>query len=179
MSSTSVSVLIPLTGPAPELPSTLETVEQYLLTTGFEFDVRVLDSHLPYPVNAIGDAVALIESGSAEVVFGNLASTRHVLLRLFLVPILPDPTLRLKAFSSDAARLLIAESKLSDGGFDLEVAYLANKYGFRIESLRVNANGHARPSFGAISGLQSAIAIRLMDRNNGYRAPRRCPVCFS
>ncbi len=206
MSSTSVSVLIPLTGPAPELPSTLETVEQYLLTTGFEFDVRVLDSrdgdgvgamvrrgaseakgtvivvidsHLPYPVNAIGDAVALIESGSAEVVFGNLASTRHVLLRWFLVPILPDPTLRLKAFSSDAARLLIAESKLSDGGFDLEVAYLANKYGFRIESLRVNADGHARPSFGAISGLQSAIAIRLMDRNNGYRAPRRCPVCFS
>ena len=104
MSSTSVSILVPLTGPAPELPSTLESVEQYLQTTGFEFDVRVLDSRdgdgygamirrgaseakgsvivivdsdLPYPVNAIGDAVALIESGSAEVVFGNVGDERR------------------------------------------------------------------------------------------------------
>src|SRR5438132_1720514 len=206
MSSTSVSILVPLTGPAPELPSTLESVEQYLQTTGFEFDVRVLDSRdgdgygamihrgaseakgsvivivdsdLPYPVNAIGDAVALIESGSAEVVFGNLASASSAVLRWFLVPILPDPRLHLKAFSSDAARLLIGESKINDGGFDLELAYLANKYGFRIESLHVNSNANAKPSFGAISGFRSVIAIRLTDRSNGYRAPRRCPVCFS
>src|SRR5205085_1785944 len=206
MSSTSVSILVPLLGPAPELPSTLETVEQYLQTTGFEFDIRVLDSRdgegygamirrgagdakgsviavidsdLPYPVNAIGDAVALIESESADVVVGNIAAKRFDLLRWFLVPILPDPTLRLKAFSSDAARLLIGESKLNDGGFDLEMAYLASKYGFRVESLHVQSNGHARRSFGAIGGLRSVVAIRLADRNNDYRAPRRCPVCFS
>src|SRR5712692_9243071 len=210
MSSTSVSILVPLTGPTAGLPSTLESVEQYLQTTGFDFDVRVLDSRdgegygamirrgaaeakgsvivvvdpdLPYPVNAIGDAVALIESGSAEVVFGvrnaGRASARLALLRWLLVPILPDPMLHFKAFASDAARVLLSESKLMSRGFHLEIAYLANKYGFRIESLRVDAEACARPSFGAISGLGSAITIRLTDRNNGYRAPRRCPVCFS
>ena len=206
MSSTSVSILVPLLAPAPELPSTLEAVEQYLQTTGLEFDIRVLDSRdgegygamirrgatdakgsvvvvidsdLPYPVNAIGDAVALIESGSADVVFGNLAPKRFALLRWLLAPILPDPAMHLKAFSSDAARLLIGESKLNDGGFDLEMAYLSSKYGFRIESLHVSANAHAKPAFGAIGGLRSVIAIRLADRDNDYRAPRRCPVCFS
>ncbi len=43
MSATSVSVLVPLIGRSGELPDTLETVEQYLQTTGFEFDIRVLD----------------------------------------------------------------------------------------------------------------------------------------
>src|SRR5204862_7637338 len=71
------------------------------------------------------------------------------------------------------------ESKLSDGGFDLEVAYLASKYGFRIESLNLNLNANTRPVFGVLGGLRSAISIRIADRNNGYRAPRRCPVCFS
>jgi len=208
MSSTSVSILVPLMRTVSELPSTLEAVEQYLQTTGFDFDVRVLDSRdgdgygamirrgaseakgsvvvvidpdLPYPVSAIGDAVALIESESAEIVFaaGTRQRTRLGLLRWLLVPILPDPNLCLKAFSSQAAKLLIGESKLGGNGFDLELAYLANKYGFRVETLRVDAEGPAYPTFGAMSGLISAIKIRLTDRDNGYRAPRRCPVCFS
>ena len=190
MSSTSVSILVPLIGPAPELPATLEAIEQYLHGTGLEFDVRVLDSRdgddygarirrgaseakgsvvvivdprLAYPVSAIGDAVALIESGSAEVVFGNVASARYAPLRWLLVPILPDPALHLKAFSANAARLLIGESTLSSAGYDLEIAYLAD----------------GQPSFDVFTAIRSAITIRLTDRNNGYRAPRRCPVCFS
>lgn len=207
MSSTSVSILVPLVAPAPDLPSTLESVEQYLQPTGFDFDIRVLDPrdgngsggmirrgvaeaqgsvvviidpNLPYPVSAIGDAVALIESGSAEVVFGMTKRWKPFAhLRWFLVPILPDPRFQFKAFSSHAARLLIGESKLTDGSFDLEIGYLTNKYGFRVESLRVDAESNGAPSFGPISGIGSAIAIRLTDRKNGYRAPRRCPVCFS
>src|SRR3954447_4145276 len=206
MSSTSVSILVPLAGPAPELPTTLETIERYLHATGFAFDVRVLDRRdgagygamirrgaadaggsvvivvdpdLPYPVSAIGDAVALIESGAAEVVFARREHCRDsIALRSLLVPILPDPSLQLKAFSADAARLLIAESKLRGGGFDLEAAYLANKYGFPIERLTVRAE-NSKPAFGFWRGVASAIAIRMTDRRNGYRAPRRCPVCFS
>src|SRR4051812_16257880 len=168
MSATSVSILVPLIGPSAELPSTLETIEQYLHATGFAFDIRVLDRRdgagygamirrgaadvggsviivvdhdLPYPVSAIGDAVALIESGAAEVVFARRDGFRDsAILRSLLVQFLPDPSLHLKAFSSDAARLLIAESKLYGGGFDLEAAYLANKYGFRIERLTVRPN---------------------------------------
>src|SRR2546430_6263403 len=204
MSSTSVSILVPPTRTVSELPSTLETVEQYLDTTGFDFDVRVLDSRdgdgyggcirrgaseakgsvvvvidpdLPYPVSAIGDAVALIESESAEVVFATRSGERNRLglLRWILVPILPDPDLCLSAFSSQAAQLLFGESKLGGDGFDLELAYLANKYGFRVETLRVDADSR-NPRFSAFSGIVSAIRIRLTDRHNGDRAPRRFPV---
>src|SRR3954470_17160852 len=146
MSSTSVSILMPLAGPAPELPTTIETIERYMQATGFDIRgleprdgagygamirrgaadaggsvVIIVDPDLPYPVNAIGDAVALIESGAAEVVFGRREGCRDsIVFRSLLVPILPDPSLLLKAFSSHAARLLIAESKLRGGGFDLE-----------------------------------------------------------
>src|SRR5437763_8662106 len=199
MSATSVSVLVPLTGRSIELPDTLEAIEQYLQTTGFEFDVRVLDKRdgsygamlrrgaseakgsvvvvvdpdLPYPVGAIGDAVAMIDSGAADVVFAHRDGVRSgdALLRSLLVPILPDPALALKAFSSDAARLLIAESKLAGAGFDLEIAYLANKYGFRVERMNVGA---ARTRRAQRAGLADAISIRLIDRRNGYRAARRC-----
>jgi len=204
MSATSVSVLVPLTGRSIELPDTLESIEQYLQSTGFAFDVRVLDKRdgdhgamlrrgaseakgsvivvvdpdLPYPVAAIGDAVALIESGGADVVFACRDGIRggNALLRSLLVPILPDSALHFKAFSSDAAHLLMGESKLAGAGFDLELAYLANKYGFRVQRMDVVA---ARARRGKRAGLRDAIAIRLTDRRNGYRAPRRCPVCFS
>src|SRR3954454_15009763 len=198
MSSTSVSILVPLAGPAPELPTTLETIERYLHATGFAFDIRVLDRRdgagygamirrgaadaggsvviivdpdLPYPVSAIGDAVALIESGAAEIVFARREGCRdRAVLRSLLVPILPDPSLQLKAFSSDAARLLIAESKLLGASFDLEAAFLASKYGFRIERLTVRAD--ATPArFGFWQGVATAVTIRMTDRRNGYRAP--------
>ena len=205
MSSTSVSILVPLMRAVSELPSTLEAVEQYLQTTGFDFDIRVLDSRdgesygamirrgaseakgsvvvmidpdLPYPVSTIGDAVAWIESQSAEIVFATRGAQRGSgLLRWILVPILPDRGVYLKAFSSRAAKLLIGESKLTGDGFDLELAFLANKYGFRVETVRIETD--APPRLGAFGGLVSAIRIRLTDRDNGYRAPRRCPVCFS
>ena len=208
MSSTSVSILVPLVGQSAELPSTLETIERYLQATGFAFDIRVLDRRdgagygamlrrgaadaggsliivvdhdLPYPVSAIGDAVSLIQSGTAEVVFGRREDRPHdLVLRSLLVPILPDPSLHLKAFSADAARMVIAETRLHGGGFDLEAAYLANKYGFRVECVSIRAEGTpSKSTFAFWSGLASAVAIRMTDRRNGYRAPRRCPVCFS
>jgi SAM-dependent methyltransferase len=207
VSSTRVSILVPLLGASAELPSTLESVEQYLQTTGFDFEIRVLDARdgngygamlrrggaevrgdvvvvvdadLPYPVAAIGDAVGMITSGAADVVFAERGRRpAHPLLRWLLVPQLPDPALHLKAFSSDAARLLLQEPKLAGGAFDLEVAYLANKYGFRVESLPLRTARREPRTFSALGGIAGAIRIRLHDRNNAYRAARRCPVCFS
>src|SRR5258708_13651351 len=108
MSSTRVSVLVPLVGPSAELPSTLEAIEGYLQATGFEFDIRVLyrrdgagygamlrrgvaeaggsilviaDHDLAYPVSALHDAGPLIQSLVAESVFGRCPTRR---LPLFL-----------------------------------------------------------------------------------------------
>jgi SAM-dependent methyltransferase len=210
MGSTSVTVVLPLIGRSVETESTRAAIAKYLESTGFELDivvvedddygkllrrgvseargevVVVVDPELPYPVGAIGDAVAMIESGATEIVFGaarpiGADEPGHALLRGLLVPTLPDPSIHLKAFSALAARLVVGESTLAGGGCDLEIAYLANKYGFRVEWLFVQPSRPFRTprSYGPISGLVSAMRIRLADRNNEYRAARRCPVCFS
>jgi 2-polyprenyl-3-methyl-5-hydroxy-6-metoxy-1,4-benzoquinol methylase len=210
MGSTSVTVVLPLIGRSLEIESTRAAIAKYLESTGFELDVVVVDGdgygrllrrgineargevivvvdpELPYPVSAIGDAVAMIESGATEIVFGTArpvgaGEPGHFLLRGLLVPTLPDPSIHLKAFSAAAARLVVGESTLAGSGCDLEIAYLANKYGFRVERLFVHPTGPSRTprSYGGLFGLVSVIRIRLADRNNGYRAARRCPVCFS
>src|SRR5437867_6118318 len=105
MSATSVSVLVPTQSAADVRPA-LEALTAFLQTTGFEFDVRpvddlrsaaheskgdivvVADADLPYPVSAIGDAVALVESGAAEVVLASTDDSSPAVLRWMLVPIL-------------------------------------------------------------------------------------------
>jgi 2-polyprenyl-3-methyl-5-hydroxy-6-metoxy-1,4-benzoquinol methylase len=184
MSSTSVSVVVPQRGaefdPSP--------VERYLETTGLTFElvgrvseargrvIVLIDPNLPYPVSAIGDAVAMVESGTTDVVFGTTRDSDSApLLRWLLVPILPDPRLRLKAFTSAAGKLMFSEARIHDDS-GLEVAFLANKYGFRVERLVVQTDRKLPRVSG---GLLTAIKIRLANRRNAYRAARRCPVCFS
>ncbi|HEX2832923.1 MAG TPA: class I SAM-dependent methyltransferase [Thermoanaerobaculia bacterium] len=203
MSSTSVSVVLPLREDG--RPSEAKAaIEKYLESTGFTFEVLsvadrqlgsvlrrsvsdakgsivvLVDPELPYPVSAIGDAVAMIDSGATDIVFGAARPhrTASALVRWILVPQLPDRTIFLAAFSSVAAKITIGESRLSDGGCELEIAFLANKYGFRVEHLFVDAKPAPR-SFGIIGGVLAAIAVRLANRRNAYRAARRCPVCFS
>ena len=202
-----VSVLIPPGGEAREAARSREEIERYLPTTGLTFEIVPLeestygsafrrgvsdakggvivlvDSPLPYSVSAIGDAVALIESGATDVVFGAChdgGGEPAALIRWMLVPYLPDTSLKLKAFSSHSAKLVAAESKLPGEECDLEIGFLVNKYGFRVERLHVDrGNGEGGPSLGVVQSLAAAFRIRLTDRNMGYRAARRCPVCFS
>jgi 2-polyprenyl-3-methyl-5-hydroxy-6-metoxy-1,4-benzoquinol methylase len=181
MSSTSVSVVMPAgVDPSP--------VARYLETTGLTFEITsrvgdargdvivLVDEDLPYPMSAIGDAVAMVESGSTDVVFGTRRDYEaSPFLRWLLVAALPDPRLRLKAFSSAAGKLIFGEARIHDGA-GLEIAFLANKYGFRVERLVVHVTGrHDRAEGGALTALR----IRLANRRNAYRAARRCPVCFS
>jgi SAM-dependent methyltransferase len=201
--SISVSVLAPFGSAEPSRGA----IECYLETTGFTFEivalegpsygialrkavaeasgrvVVVIDAELPYATSAIGDAVAMIESGATDVVFATAQPPRNAsgLLRWFLVPTLPDRSLRLKAFSSNAAKLVVAETKLTGAECDLEIGFLVNKYGFRVEKLAVELRdkGTPRAAYGTASGVLSALKVRLTNRNMGYRAARRCPVCFS
>ena len=204
--STSVSVLVPLAGDSSGAGTARDVIETYLETTGFTFEIIsassssygaalrkavaeasgsvivVIDESLPYAVGAIGDAVAMIDSGATEVVFGTTSRDYRApaFLRGLLVPDLPDPRLHLKAFSSTAAKLVVSETKLDDETCDLEIGYLVNKYGFRVERLAVELNSSQRTrSFTGVSGAVAAMKIRLTDRRMAYRAARRCPVCFS
>ncbi len=205
--ATTVSVLVPshATAGIVDTPGVREALAKYLETTGFTFEILtpdgldygaalrkgameasggvvvIVDADLPYPLRAIGDAVAMIDSGATDVVFANVegAHRDNVLLRSIFVPILPDSSIRLKAFSSPAAKLVIAETKLQDEGVDLEVAFLANRYGFRIERLVVETAETRSRRIGLLRGVAAALRIRMADRSMAYRAARRCPVCFS
>src|SRR5688572_18041336 len=203
MSATSVSVVIPLSQPG--FSPAAKAVAAYLDTTGLTYEVFtpegerygaavrrgvseargsvivIADAELPYPASAIGDAIAMVESAATDVVF---ASTRSdykgpALVRWLLVPILPDRTIHLAAFSSAAGKIVLAESRLADRGCELEIAFLANKYGFRVEHLVVAGDPVRSRSFGTLGGIVPAMSIRWANRQNAYRAARRCPVCFS
>ena len=203
MTATTVSVVIPLRASTAADP--VATVRAYLETTGLTFEVLtpageeygaalrrgvsdargavivVADPLLPYPLTAIGDVVAMIQSGASDVVFGSTRADFRapVVARWLLVPLLPDPSIRLAGFSSAAGKTAVGESRLADDGCDLEVAFLANKYGFRVEHLVVHPSAPGRPPVGGWRTLAAAVAIRLANRRNEYRTPRRCPVCFS
>jgi 2-polyprenyl-3-methyl-5-hydroxy-6-metoxy-1,4-benzoquinol methylase len=208
--ASTVSVLIPAAADSGQAERVRNSVAQYLESTGLTFEllslgaqageghgamlrratadahggvIVVIDADLPYPVSAIGDAVAMIQSGATDLVFGSSrqpdAEHAPFLLRWLLVPTLPDPAVRLTAVSSAAARLVVGESKLTGEAIAMEMAFLANKYGFRVEYLTVQTTGASRASFTALSGLIPLLSVRLNDRRMEYRAPRRCPVCLS
>lgn len=202
MRSTSISVVAPH---RPGFTPAVGAMERYLETTGLTFEVVasegeeygsalrrgvseargrvvvVVDPAVPYPLSAIGDAAAMVESGVADVVFAaSRADYRGPsLVRWLLVPELPDRTVRLAAFTNAAAKIMAAESRLLDSACELELAFLANKYGFRVEHLVVHPQGAPAPAFSALRSITAALSIRRANRRHAYRAARRCPVCFS
>ena len=200
-----VSVIVPGSGGAVDSEGVRAAISRFLETTGFTFEVIlppgtaygaalrrgvadatgdvlvIVDAGVPYPLRAIGDAVAMIDSGATEVVFAAADPTwRHPLaLTALLVELLPDPCIRLKAFSSTTAKLVVAETKLVDDRVDLEIAFLVNKYGFRVEHLVIETTERRSPRYDTFGALLAAARVRLADRRMAYRAARRCPVCFS
>lgn len=207
MSRPDVTVIVVGPRGADDARSARDMLERYLLTTGFSFqlldaavagragagvavreawaeakgNVIVILDAAAIATGAVGDAIALVQSETADVVFGLRAGYRQAprCLRWMLVPLLPDPTVNLTAVSREAARFLIGESQMRRG-FGLEAAYLANRYGFRVESITLaGAADVVRPPRRWLTQLFDAAMIRMIDRRNGYRSPRRCPICFS
>jgi len=160
-----------------------------------------IDADLPYRLQNLGDAIALVQSGVTDIAIGArdlresesdqsypwlrkfMGKGFSLMVRAFLVPAIPDTQCGMKAFSAEAAKLLFSESKLNGFGFDFEVLFLANKYGFRFERLPVvmtHRHGSKVNLFtDSLQMLSDLFRVRWLDRRMAYRAPRRCPVCFS
>lgn len=248
-----LSVVIPAFNEASAIGETLDVLSNYLQTTGFRYELIVVndgstdetpeivlawnerlgsirlialetnegkgaalrrgiqeakgqviaftDADLPYRVQNLGHAIALVQSGSADLAIGArdlaeserdpsypgirrfMGKTFSWFVRMALVGGIPDTQCGLKAFSSDAARTLFGESRLSGFGFDFEILFLAKKYGFRIERIPV-AMSHRHESKvrlvkDSLRMLGDLLRVRRFEAQGVYRSPRRCPVCFS
>ncbi|HXI13621.1 MAG TPA: bifunctional glycosyltransferase/class I SAM-dependent methyltransferase [Thermoanaerobaculia bacterium] len=99
--------------------------------------------------------------------------------RLFLDSSTPDSICAL-VFSAIAARIIFAESKIDGAGVELELLFLANKYGFRIERHDLSRGEQSIRSLVSHAQRMFDVArIRHLNRRTAYRHPSRCPVCFS
>lgn len=163
--------------------------------------IAFIDADLPYRVQNLGDAIALVQSGATDIAIGArdlrasqtdesyplirrfMGRTFSFVVRALLVSGISDTQCGLKAFSRITAKSLFAESKLNGFGFDFEVLFLARKYGFRIERLPV-AMSHRHASKvrlvrDSLAMFFDVLRVRHYDQTSAYRPPRRCPICFS
>lgn len=163
--------------------------------------ISFTDADLPYRVQNLGDVIALVQSGVTDIAIGarDLRSSEadpsypwirkfmgrsfSLIVQSLLVPRIPDTQCGLKAFAGTTAKLLFAESKINGFGFDFEILFLANKYGFRVERVPVTMSHRHESKVRLIQDsaimLRDVIRVRRINRQMGYRAARRCPVCFS
>ena len=107
--------------------------------------IAFIDADLPYSTQNLGDAIALVHSGSTDIAIGarDLRSSNEdysypllrrfmgksfsLIVTTFLLPEIPDTQCGLKVFSAGAARMLFSESKINGFGFDFEVLFLAKE----------------------------------------------------
>lgn len=111
------------------------------------------DADLPYPPENIKKAAELFASQNYDVILGNRENSengkkypwyRSLMSRGFSLLVdsvlhlhVPDTQCGFKCFRRDCAESIFAASTLTGWGFDVELIFLAKKYGFRIGRLPV------------------------------------------
>ncbi len=117
--------------------------------------VGFMDADLPYDLTSISDAVERLQAGSADIVIGarDLKESHmayapsllrrisgraySVLIGLVLMKGIPDTQCGLKFFQGDVARTIFERVTIPGFGFDVEVLYIARKWGYRIQRIPV------------------------------------------
>jgi dolichyl-phosphate beta-glucosyltransferase len=128
------------------------------------------------------DIVAGSREGVGAIRFGE-PQYRHLMGRVFnyivrmlAVPHIQDTQCGFKAFRRTAARELFAMQTVTGWAFDVEILYLARKYGFRVAELpvewRFNADTKVSPLRDTRAMLRDIIAIRLRDLRGQYAVRR-------
>lgn len=160
--------------------------------------ICLLRENAPYRLRDLEYAVAMVEASSTDIVFGVVDFGRSLIQRDAVMQRSEDFWRRaarailgcgpvgyasgLRVFSIHAAKLLFAEAKFKRGpALDFELLFLANKYGFRVDFLpnAIASADELERWQTSISTVRHALHIKQFDARDAYRAPRRCPICFS
>jgi dolichyl-phosphate beta-glucosyltransferase len=148
------------------------------------------DADLSMPADAIGRFLEALKG--ADLVAGSREAHgarrynepwhRHVMGRVFnrLVQLVAVPGIRdtqcgFKAIRRPAANELFARQTLQGFGFDVELLYLARRFGYRVKELGIewyfDADTRVRPGIDTISMLRELLLIRLRDLRGEYHRP--------
>jgi dolichyl-phosphate beta-glucosyltransferase len=156
--------------------------------------VFLCDADLSMPPEELAGFLTALES--ADVVAGSREAPgahrydepwyRHVigrvfnyLVRLLAVPGIQDTQCGFKAFRRNVARHLFGKQMLVGFGFDVELLFLARKFGYAIEELPIDwyfdADTRVRPGIDSLRMLGEVLYIRLGDALGQYRARDASP----
>jgi dolichyl-phosphate beta-glucosyltransferase len=158
--------------------------------------VFLCDADLSMPPERLADFLSAIEkadivAGSREAVGSHRYAEpwhRHIMGRVFnrlvqfvAVPGIDDTQCGFKAFRRDAAQDLFGQQTLDGWGFDVELLFLARKYGYVVEELGIDwffdADTRVRPGIDTLQMIGELIAIRVRDMRGIYRAPAESTPC--
>jgi dolichyl-phosphate beta-glucosyltransferase len=133
--------------------------------------VRIFtDADFSTPVHEVSKIIPLIASGEYDVVIGSRAAERrtlvkkhqpwyreamgrfyNILVQLFVFRGIRDTQCGFKGFSGDAATILFSKLRVQGFSFDVEILYLARRYGYRIREIAVEWYNDERSTVGALT----------------------------
>ncbi len=133
--------------------------------------VRIFtDADFSTPIYEVAKVIPLIASGEFDVVIGSRAVERrtlvkkhqpwyreamgrfyNVLVQLFVFRGIRDTQCGFKGFSGDAAQILFSQLQVQGFSFDVEILYLARRYGYRIREIAIEWYNDERSTVGAVT----------------------------
>lgn len=152
--------------------------------------VFICDADLSMPPEALEEFLLAVES--ADVVVGSREANgarrysepwhRHLMGRIFnyLVQVLAvrgimDTQAGFKAFRRGAADHLFGQQFVTGWGFDVELLFLARKFGYSITEVPIewhfDADSRVRPGVDTFNMVTEVIMIRLRDALHRYHGP--------
>ena len=98
------------------------------------------------------------------------------LVQALVLPGIQDTQCGFKCFRADAARRIFSAQRLSGIAFDVEILYLARKYGYALQEVPIdwyyNADSRINLIDDTLSMLRDLLTIRRNDRAGLYDAPQ-------
>lgn len=133
--------------------------------------VRIFtDADFSTPIAEVSKVIPLIASGQYDVVIGSRAIEgralvkKHqpwyremmgrfynVLVQAFVFRGIPDTQCGFKGFSAEAAERLFSKQKVAGFSFDVEILFLAERYGYRVKQIAIEWYNDERSTVGAVT----------------------------
>ncbi|MDP4200833.1 MAG: glycosyltransferase family 2 protein [Bacteroidota bacterium] len=152
--------------------------------------VRIFtDADFSTPIAEVGKIIQPIASGECDIVIGSRAAEgralvkKHqpwhremmgrfynVLVQLLVFRGIKDTQCGFKGFSAAAAEKVFAKQQVMGFSFDVEILYLAHRYGFRIREIAIEWYNDERTTVGAVTDsarmFWELLRIRNLHRND-------------